>query len=235
MTDWQTETGLFSDYEGTVTDAWFQTDPNVGDGNIFQLYLNMGDIDLPTPDGKGEWIERFSVGPDWRSMDGGKTVQHPTKKMFNKNSQMGRLVDRMVEIGAVDGLGSPTEGASFVGLRFHMEGVTTSGTFKQGANKGEKWESTRNFPTKFLGKGEATVKASSNGTVAPGAKDGAAWVEYLTAFSSTDDIKAAASSAADHSAFLNACLAISGVADDNALVTALAEDGAGSLYAVLKG
>lgn len=240
MSDWQTDSGLFSDYTGTVTDAWFQTDPNVGDGKVFQLYLEMGDLDVPAPDGKGEWIERFSCGPDWMSNDGGKTVSHPSKNLFNKNSQVGRLVDRLVELADVEQLGtrgSEKSGGTYLGMRMHMEGVTTKGTFRQGANKGEAWESTRNFPTslEFVEVGaEGSGASTTNGHAKPSVKDGAAWVDYLPA-DILSQIKSRAEMVASAMDLCNACLDIPGLSDDNDLVVALAEDGPASLFAVLKG
>ena len=228
MSEWKTDSGLFTGYEGTVGDAWYMTDPQVGDGQVFQLHLEMRDIDQPAPDGKAEWIERFSLGQDWKSMDGGKTVQHPSKNTFNKRSQMGRLVDRLVEIipeGILQNR-SPRQAESFIGMRFHMEEETSQ--------KGTQWESTRNFPTKFLGIESASQRKALNGqAVAPSAKDGAAWVEYLG--EGVTAVRGCAELAADHPGFLNLVLDIPGMADDNALVTALAEDGVGSLYQILKG
>lgn len=143
---WATDTGIKTDYEGVVVDAFFlpQQENNFGEPQL-QLHLKMATTDDDVVD------ERWNCGPDWSSPDGGETAQHPTKKLFNRNSQAGILVDAVVKIGAGDTLrerGAPTTAKNWLGCRFFMEATTRSGKRR---DTGEEWTSTKNYPTKFLG------------------------------------------------------------------------------------
>lgn len=146
---WGTDSGLFSDYEGTVVDAWFSIDTNINNSPTF-LFLKMQTDNETHP----EWTERYNCGPDWHSVDGGETVTHPTKQKFNRNSQAGKLVDKAVELVGADirSWGSPLTAKTWLGSRWHMEAVASSGKRR---DTGEEWSTVRNYPSHFLGKGEA--------------------------------------------------------------------------------
>lgn len=237
--DWGTETGLFSDYEGIVTDAWFQTDSNVQDGNVYMLSL---EIKTEDPD-HAQVFERYTCGPDWVSVDGGKTVQHPSKSKFNRNSQMGRLIDRIIEIGAVDvlgGRGTPRDAGIWAGTTWYMEGVTSKGKIRSGPNAGQDYESTKNFPTKFLGlvnpgetKADMSALTAHSVTGMPEYADGAGWARHAD-FEKVAALAPLAKVSVSHADFMDKAFALPGVMDNNDLVAALAEDGTGSLYQVLK-
>lgn len=150
MTDedlWTTDTGIITDYEGTVMDAFFllNSESQFSDKQT-QLHLKM------LLDDEREVEERYNLGPDWVSNDGGETATHPTKARFNKNTQAGKLVDALIEAGGGETVRSrgtgPAVAKTWIGLRFFMEATTTSGTRR---DTGEKWSSTKNYPTKFLG------------------------------------------------------------------------------------
>jgi hypothetical protein len=149
---WTTETGLLSDYEGTCVDAWFTTDPKVQNGTILLFCMKLTTDQPDTPENE----ERWSCGPDWASYDGGNTAEHPKgdAKRFNQNSQYGKLINRVVEIGAGPDIaqrGTPRNAKVWIGTKWYFETKTdhVSFTDKEG-NKVER-DSSRNFPTKFLG------------------------------------------------------------------------------------
>ena len=90
---WETGSGLMSNYEGTVTEAWFSTDADYQQGKQLLLFLKMDTID--SEGAEGETTERYSLGADWASYDGGESAEHPsgTARKINKQSQYGRLID----------------------------------------------------------------------------------------------------------------------------------------------
>lgn len=150
------ETGLKDDFTAVIVDAWFGTAENVPD---LVLFLKLHDED-------GEEMERrYTCGADWQSYDGGKTAEHATKKFFNKNSKLGRLVTAAFDCGAEQMLRSRGQGAGprsaeiWKGLNFHWYLQTDTGTFNRGDRVGEKWESNTYFPDKYIGEGAATVAA----------------------------------------------------------------------------
>jgi len=153
---WQPESGNLTNYEGTVREAYFGSDPAYNQGQTKFLILKM-DTDAPE---KPEHEERYNLPPDWETWDGGKTVQHKSEdatKTFNMNSQVGQLVTKIIANcpEAIDVLrerGKMTEAGVWVGLRFFFEETARPYKFKD-RETGEEREgvSTKNFPTKFLG------------------------------------------------------------------------------------
>jgi hypothetical protein len=151
---WGTETGLVSDYQGKVTDAWFGVDSNYN-AQTTLLFLKMT-TDVPE---HPEITERYSCGPDWQSIDGGVTVVHPTRKKFNSQAQAGRLVDRVLSIGAADAMRErghpPTDAKAWLGTEWFMEAEVKEGKLADG----QAYRSVRNYPTKFLGVDGSVVMA----------------------------------------------------------------------------
>lgn len=156
MTDedvWGTDSGIITDYEGTIVDSFFLKDTQSQFGDPQTQFR----VKIATDDDRVV-EERWNCGPDWVSNDGGGTVEHPTKKKFNKNAQMGKFVDAFLALGddavsVVRGRGTPpTTASTWLGLRFFMEATTSTG---KNRTTGEDWTSTKNYPTKFLGVGAA--------------------------------------------------------------------------------
>lgn len=174
MTDkdpWQPESGNLTNYEGTVIDAHFGSDPQYNPNTRF-LQLKMA-TDAPE---KPEHEERYNLPPGWETWDGGKTVEHESKvvgKTFNMNSQVGQLVTKLLQNApeAVDVLrsrGKMNEASPWIGLRFFMEETAKPYSFKN--DKGEQVEgvSTKNHPTKFLGvSDDVAAPQTLPGAVAP--------------------------------------------------------------------
>jgi hypothetical protein len=141
---WSTETGLLTDYEGEVIEAWFTTDPKYNDGKTLLFVMKMKTDDADNP----EWEERYGCGPDWGSYDGGETAEHPKgdTKRFNKNSQYGHLIDKALECGAGEALasrGTPRSAKVWVGTKWFFEAETKEVNFKDAQGEQVKREVTR--------------------------------------------------------------------------------------------
>lgn len=91
-----TSTGLPDDYDATVVEARFFTDPKYNDGNtlLAQLLVESEDPEI------GQQDLRYPFGPEWRTFDTGKTAEHPRdgKKLVspNRNTAYGQLIFRAI-------------------------------------------------------------------------------------------------------------------------------------------
>lgn len=223
---WGTDSGLFTDYEGTVIDAWFNVDTNIQNSPTF-LFLKMGTDN----ESHAEWTERYNCGPDWQSVDGGETVVHPTKMKFNRQSQAGILVDKAVELVGDDirSWGSPLTAKTWLGSRWYMEAVTRQGTRR---DTQEKWTSTRNYPARFLGKGEAAGEESvgtvGRGVPEVGEHEGAVNVDAPI----LQMMKKLANDGLTHEQWMDKVLELPGALDNDELIRSLPKPG---FYESMKG
>lgn len=162
--------GIKSNYDGVVVDEWFGTRDSTG--NSLYLFLKIRADD-------GEEVEqRFTCGEDWASFDGGKTAEHPSKKHFNNNSNVGRLVSAYMSIAEAEvrarskelnGLG-PKAAGLLHGFKFHWDAFEDSFTPREKNEDGTAKPDitfTRVLPTKFLG-----IEGVSNPTAATGEQAG---------------------------------------------------------------
>lgn len=164
---WEFPTGLVSDYEGTIVSAGFE-ESQYG----CQLVIEM-ETDIPE---KPLWKEFYRCGPDWHTLDGGDTTTHREKSTFNKNTQIAKFAGAAAKLAGTEitDRGSPTNADIWIGSRWYFEGTTTPA-------RGEFPESTKNYPTKFLGFHEVNGQGSStvvDGDVLGGVS--AATVESMT-------------------------------------------------------
>ncbi len=150
----QGESGLKDDYEGVITDAFFQKDEQY---DRMQLHLKVLADD-------GEVLEnRYACGPDWGSFDGGESVEHPkgAAKGFNNQTAYFQLIKRAFESGAEDELRrrsknyyggrGPMYAQLWKGLKFHWGVVSETRNIKD-RETGERRdvEMNRIFPDKFV-------------------------------------------------------------------------------------
>lgn len=174
-----TDSGFFTDYEGTVIDAVFATWEKSKNPDALFLFLT---FKTDSPDNP-EYTERLGLGEGWVTEDGGDTVVSETgKKKFNKKfSQYAKWIDHavplIIEAGAADEFGErgPTQRARiWVGTRWQVgEAVETYQRYDKVAKKlmvdenGKPImaESRQNVPVAFLGF-EGEGDASTNGQVA---------------------------------------------------------------------
>lgn len=224
-TAWETEEssgGLLDDFDFTIERAEFSTDTRYRNGEVLLLkFFGTG----TTADGAFPETELFySCGEGWASFDGGRTAQHEGGKVsFKKNTNIGRLIDRMVELGMAQVLvshGQPTEAAAYEGLRIHVKRETL--TFPgRGDREAVSFEIA--LPTAYLGEGSAApAPAPAAAAATPASNGGAASGAVLKA-----KVMAEAKKHGDHAAFLDAVLTqYPEVAEDEALF-ALVVDEAG--------
>lgn len=150
---WETESGLLDDFDFTIEEAWFGKNPKIGDGNVLLLNLRgVAEQDGEVVD--DEHLLLYSCGDGWEAGKGGEEAVHNAGKVrFNKSSNMGRLIDAMVELGdeameEIKARGQATEAATWVGLRLHIERKEFS-YFNRRSNEQVTFEVP--LPTDFLG------------------------------------------------------------------------------------
>lgn len=196
---WGTDksSGFLNDYEGTVTDAYFATDPAYNQGSSLLLHL-VTSVDNRLEEGFDEVEEitqKYPTGPNWVSEDGGRTAQHTsgsTNKRFHASSLYGKIIDEVMKAGdgygnatlaadggkvatnlagafdIIRGRGKPTVADVWKGLRLRFTEVV----FDYGINKktGDPMVSRRAMPVEFLGV-EGDEGAASNGSTPASAEE----------------------------------------------------------------
>lgn len=112
--EWDTESGLETDYDGTVVDAWFEE----GDyGCTLKLVVDSPTLDSDVENwyGCGKKVQLISdTEVDLSANKGGK---------FNTNSAVGQLIRAIVDAELTDQVGKegPANAQSFKGLSAHWE------------------------------------------------------------------------------------------------------------------
>ena len=165
---WELESDIFTDYEGTISEATFKFNEFGG-----QFSITVDDIDgrdAPT------W-ENYKLPPGWESPDGGETIQRISGdgKGIVKSSQMGKFLAAVSACeGAIEALGedAPVNAQAWIGTRWRFE-VTEAGKgkpykFEKDGEKMEGVSKDKNYPVEFLGKDSQAVDsvvATSNGKV----------------------------------------------------------------------
>lgn len=157
---WRVESGLPDDFDFTIEEAVFETDARYMDGQVPLLTWRgyVGD----DPANKDEI--KFATGSGWLIVDGGARVQKDTgKNLFHKNSWVGRLVSRVLEMEeakkALMARGVPTEAQIWVGTSWHMKRESVN----YGGSIGER---EHLMPTKFLGIKQVATGAKTSATTA---------------------------------------------------------------------
>ena len=142
--EWGTDSGLPSNFDGTIIAAEFTTDEKYTsqDGSpmtVLRLEFDHAAESSPV---------LLSLGAGWEIADRGKRAVHANRNKFVATSRIGRWIDRCVkQLGMFETLvarGAPTMAETWEGLRFHFERETVD----YGAGIGEK---EMLMPTAFLG------------------------------------------------------------------------------------
>lgn len=241
---WGTESGLFTNYEGTVAESWFGTDENIDDPTRVFLFWRF--IDPVNEDGEryDEWTERFTIGKGWEVADGGSRIVRSdgnTRKKVNENTDYGRIINRVMGDqgggkegqkyaeefkGVLDVLaerGEPQNAKVWEGLSFKIAEHEFSFT----NDEDEEITYTRNLPVAFLGvSGEGESGGSGGQSESNGSSNGKAAKAKAKAA-----LKKLAKEHEDHGDFLDAALEIDGVADDDELMELAADDSDEGLFA----
>lgn len=130
--NWKTGSGLIDEFDLSVTEAYFDTNVKVQDGEAPILHL----IGLNSVNGDPEDDTRFTVGKTFEIVEkGAKIVPINPKGKLNRNSQYGKFVDAFLACGDSEALleardMDPFVAESWVGLTFSLERVITETTIK---------------------------------------------------------------------------------------------------------
>lgn len=167
--------GGIRDFEFTVTGAYFASSEKYnqavgGDADILFLHW-IGTTDLDDrPVLLGEdFHPSYKVGPDWTTVDGGKTVTYggksKTPRMGGGQGGYGGLCSRVVELipegtpGDPLEKGHPSNASIWIGTKWYMEDVKVQ--------PGTQWEKNVLMPTQFLGIEGAASAPTATPTAAP--------------------------------------------------------------------
>ncbi|MBA7613840.1 hypothetical protein ES703_21097 [subsurface metagenome] len=209
--DFELESGLPDDFDAMITRSWFG----------FKEEYQKGQVPLLLLDLEGAEIEpqnvAFSIGADWKIVEGNR-VEHPKgKKRFVATSMIGRLIDRVVNKIGIElwERGFPTEADIWTGYAFHWmrEEISYPGLLE---TKGGK--TTHLLPTDYLPDykiGEAAAPA-----VEPELEG---------------KLSALAKASEDYNAFAKAALKVSGVGDSPKLINSVLDESDKGFYAQHKG
>ena len=118
------DSGFFTDYTGTVKDAYFA--PSEKDPEALFIFLEMETDDPDHP----EHTERYSLGKGWVTDDGGETVRHEEgKKKFNRrysnyqSAWLDNAVRLLVDAGVTEEFasrGPATQASVWKGTRWEI-------------------------------------------------------------------------------------------------------------------
>lgn len=116
---WKLDSGLREDMVLSIHSAYFSPHADYQGGNAFLLFL------IGTDENDEPVETRMSVGGDWTSSDGGKTITHPTKTRINKSTIYGHWIQHSLEIPELAKTlmerGAPTTAAIWEGLILHLQ------------------------------------------------------------------------------------------------------------------
>lgn len=281
---WATDrsSGFLQNFDGTVIDAYFGTDPRYNQGTtlLMQWECSVDEAHDDVDEIPEEILQKYPCGSNWETEDGGRTASHTSGKpnaKFHASTLYGKIIDEVVgatkgygnaELAAggevvtnFDGLmdvlrkrGNPTQAEVWKGLRFRFAEVI----FDYGENKktGERMVSRRSMPVEFLGvageeeEGAAPRKAAAK-KAAPAKKAVADKIaeakakkaanedtpaetaeSLLASVDGVDDdmraaILAVLAEAEDHSTFVDSCLEIDGVTENDALLELIVDENIG--------
>ncbi len=158
---WQGSSDIFTDYEGTVSDAKFEN------GQFgYQMKMTFDEID-----GREDPVfEYYSIPDSWESTDGGETISRVDGKdaheaPLKKSNAWQRFV---MAAGGLNGVfeavgeDAPINASAWIGCRFRMEAVEGK-SYTDRDTKETKKAKDKNFPVEFLGKDSTVTPTTSNG------------------------------------------------------------------------
>lgn len=238
--EWETDTGLVSNFDGDVVEAWFGTnEKSTFDPDKLYLWFKFVNIETDNDSVIDELTVKMSIGNGWETADGGQRIVREDGNELtrvNSNTGYGKFIDRCRgagKEGADFGEGfldlrdhlagkSPRRADIWVGHRFH---VADSTYVMKDRDTQEETSYTISLPTAYLGaakiggapKVEETTETSNGNGGAPDLT-----LIKLTALAKGKDT---------HQEFLDAALAVDGVATDDDLLAKVADDSPAGLYA----
>ena len=206
--DFELESGLPDDFDAVIAKGWFG----------FKSEYQQGKVPLLLLDLEGPEVEplnvAFSIGADWKIVDGGKRVEHPKgKKRFVRTAMIGHLIHRVVEQMGIPlwEKGFPTEADIWTGLAFHWKREDI--TYGAGILEDKGGKTTHLMPTDHLADFiaiEATAPAIEPDLQAT--------------------LVALAKASNDTQSFIKAALKVPGVSDNPQLVNSIIDGGETGFY-----
>jgi hypothetical protein len=136
----------------------FTKHPDVANGDI--VFLRLTGHAEKAGEVRPDHVERLLVGQGWETLDGGKTISHPTDTSYPGFLGFGRWIDwakqqdELIDYVAGRGIQSATEARFWAGLSLALDLVSETYTLKKDSKKGKAGEtvtSTYIMPVKFLG------------------------------------------------------------------------------------
>ncbi len=171
---WETETGLPDDFDFWVTQSKFGylTEYSDAQGKFLPLLIWHGESDEGF-----EGPVTFSLGKGWEPDRDGRfvtNVEKKGKKRFTDTSMMGRLINRVKELGALDAVasrGPATDARIWEGTGWHLkrEEFEYKGLLQEKGGR-----TSRLMPTAFLGvRGEPSAPKEPGPAAGTGETDAA--------------------------------------------------------------
>lgn len=91
--NWKLDSGLRDEVPRfTIASAYFSQTANYQDGIPFRLHLIGFDTETEP------FTVKMTVGSDWVSSDGGRTITHPTRKRINNSSTYGHWINYSMQL-----------------------------------------------------------------------------------------------------------------------------------------
>ncbi len=215
---WDTETGLANDVDGWIRNPKFGTKDEyaqavaaTGSEGGQMLLLDLVDENEEIVGSQG-----YSIGSGWIISDDGLSISHPKRKNVVGSSMYGLLQNRVVKELKVDmaARGLPTDAKSWDGLGFHwlqQPHATVGGG-----------EATSLMPVEVLTEKEAGKPAATTtkaATTAPAVEG------------TTEKALAVIARTNDQAAFQEKALAMSSVANNDALMASVLDEGPEGFWA----
>lgn len=251
---WGTDTGLVSNFEADVVEAWFgvnerstSDDPEIRN----KIYLWWKCINITTDDDEAidELTHRLSIGNGWEVADGGQRVVRADgneKKKFNNSTGLGKVIDRVLGNGkegeyhegfkdllpVLGERNADTRRAdTWVGLRFRFD--EASYPIKD-RDTGQMTTYEVVLPTAYLGPAKVgSGGGGANPEPAAAAEPQSNGNGGLDREAALATLTTMAQGAEDHQSFLNQALSVPGVAQDQELLNLIATPE--GLYAQARG
>lgn len=207
--DFELESGLPDDFDAAIVRSWFG----------YKAEYQKGEVPLLLLDLEGEEIEptnvAFSIGADWKIVEGGDRVEHPKgKKRFVQTSMIGNLIHRVAHEMGIElwERGYPTEAVIWNGLAFHWKREEFS--FGPGILKEKEGKTWHLMPTDFLP--DFKVGEAAAPTVEPELES---------------KLAALAKASEDFNAFAKAAVKVTGVGDNPKLLNSVLDESDKGFYA----
>jgi len=205
--DYELESGLPDNFDVAIVNSWFGYKKEYQKGEVPVLLLDL--------EGEGEVVTvAFSIGADWKIIDGGRRVEHPKgRKRFVKTSMIGHLINRVVnEIGVkLWERGFPTEADIWKGLAFHWDREEI--VYGKGILADKEGKTIHLMPTDYLPDYKSSQAAA---VVEPELES---------------KLKALAVASEDHKSFAKMAINIPGVPDNAKLLNSILDESDKGFYA----